>query len=85
MNHQEFLEFVKSLLGRLPHMEAKESLGVLIKSRGFSFRFVDRWIPKGTMGSNPKNPLNRVDGILLEIGACNQDGFTIYVPEDARK
>lgn len=85
MTHEEFLAFVKSILGRLAHVEARESLAHLIRTRGFTYRFLDHWVPKGTLGSNPKNPLNQVDGVRLELGFCNSDAFTIYVPEESRK
>lgn len=84
MTHPEFLTFVKSLLGKLPHIEARPQIAELIKSRGFEFRFQDRWIPKGTMGNNPKNPLRQVTGNPMELGACCSEAFTIYVPEEYR-
>jgi hypothetical protein len=85
MSHEQFLLFVRSILGKLPHMEARESLANLMRTKGHSFSFQDHWIPKGTLGGNPKNPLLQVDGIQLELGFCNSDKFTIYVPEESRK
>ena len=85
MFHEAFLLFVRSILGKLPHMEARESLANLIRTKGFEFRFHDHWIPKGTFGSNPKNPLLQVDEIQLKFGNSNSDAFTIYVPKESRK
>ena len=85
MTHEEFLAFVKSLLGKLPHFETRDPLSRLIRSKGFEFHFVDKWIPKGLLGSNANNPLLKVDGVNLELGFCNDDAFTIYVPEENRK
>ena len=84
MTHEQFVTFIRSILGKTPHMEARESLGDLIRNRKFEFRIHDRWVPKGTYGRNPDNPLKKVDGKELDYGSVFDGGITIFVHEDAR-
>ena len=84
MEHQEFLAWVKTMLGKMPHMEARESLGELIRTKGFTFLFQWKWIPIMLLRSEA-NPLRKVDGTVMDILFCNYDMIRIYVPEEARK
>lgn len=84
MNHAAFVTFCRSLLGKVPAMMAREELNKVVTEKLFSIRLQWPWIPTNLIYSND-NPLKRLDGVILEMGTCNDDGITIYVPEEARK
>jgi hypothetical protein len=81
MDHTEFLAFIKSILGKIPHMNSRQSLADLICTKGTSFRMLDEWVPKGTYGLNPNNPLKKIDGVKLEVEFVTMEGMTFYVPQ----
>lgn len=84
MDHAAFVAFCRSLLGKVPTMLAREELNKVVSGKLFTIRLQWPWIPTNLIRSDD-NPLKRLDGVVLEMGACNDDGITIYVPEEARK
>ena len=83
MNHSEFVTFIRSLLGKVPTMSAREALADMIQKKKFEFRLEWNWMPKG-MTTSPDNPLNKVDGVALDFGSCSDTHGTIFVHEDQR-
>lgn len=79
MNHEQFLAFVMRLLGARPHMLARENLGNLIRSKGYTIYLQWDWIAKRCPGD-----LDIVDGERIDMTFCNDDGVGFEVPKDRR-
>jgi hypothetical protein len=81
MTHSEFVNFIRSLLGKVPKPEAREMLAELNLSKGFEAFLRWEWMPKEVM----KKLFEEVNGSVMDFGSFSDNGCRIFVHEDARK